>query len=410
MRYPIFFANFWAASVFAISSAFAQGQTQDIGMTVFRKASGAVVVVKARSPSATLQGSGVGYRYGYGANSKPDSTWVATNAHVVEGAVSVAVQVGDAQHKATVEYIDPELDLALLKVSGLVIAAPAAIQSTEQAQVGSRVFAIGSPLGLENTITEGIVSGLRDRKGVRVIQTSAAISRGNSGGGLFNSDGRLLGVTTFKLQGGENLNFAVDGKYVLAIDQSLFAANMIRASYERKAVRPGDENDLEERYIESPALPKWLFGQKAADGTPMYQYVDRAINRSIRSGGKLFGAGDPDFDALLRSYLQTRPRASATPTQAGQKAANESFRLTCPMHATNDGSFQFDLNVTVDPRASTVNGFPAQITEAEIQFKSGKDAAFTAILDRYTGRVSVGNERFPRLLNGTCSRVLERQF
>lgn len=404
-----FAANIWAASVLVIASAPTLAQSEDTGAGVFTKASGAVVVVRAQGSSATLQGSGIGYRYGYGANSKPDSTWVATNAHVIDGATSVLVQVGNSQRKATIEYVDPELDLALLVVSGLVISSPATIQGIENAQVGSRVFAIGSPLGLANTITEGIVSGFRDRSGVRLIQTSASISKGSSGGGLFNSDGQLLGITTFKFQGGENLNFAVDGKYVLAIDRSLFVANIIRASYERKAVRQGDDNDLEERYIESPALPKWLFMQQASDGTPMYQYVGRSIDRSIQTG-VLFGAGNTDFDDILRSFLQTRPSASAAPTQAGQNTASGSFRLTCPMHATSDGSYQFDLNATIDLAASTVNGFSAKITETEISFKRGKDASFTAILDRYSGRVSMGDERSPRLLNGTCTRVAERKF
>jgi hypothetical protein len=80
------------------------------------------------------------------------------------------------------------------------------------------------------------------------------------------------------------------------------------------------------------------------------------------------------------------------------------------MHATHDGSYQYDLNATIDPTASTVNSFPARITDTEISFKTGKDAAFIAIVDRYSGRVSVGNERSPRLLNGTCARVAERQF
>lgn len=409
MRSTFFAMNNWAASLLVIASASTLAQNQDTGTTVFTKASGAVVVVRAQSSSATLQGSGIGYRYGYGANSKPDSTWIATNAHVVDGAISVLVQVGDAKYKANIEYADPELDLALLQVSGLVISSPVTIQGMGNTQVGSTVFAIGSPFGLENTITEGIVSGLRDQNGVRLIQTSAAISKGNSGGGLFTSDGRLLGITAFKFKDGENLNFAVDGKYVLAIDKSLFAANIIRASYERKAVREGDESDLEDRYIESPALPKWLFVQQTADGTPMYQYVERAIGRSMQSG-KLFAAGDADFDALLRSFLQSRPRAAGAQSQSVHNSVNGSIRLTCPMHATRDGSYQYDLNATIDPAASTVNSLPAKFTEAEISFKTGKDASFTAILDRYSGRMSVGNERSTRLLSGTCTKVGERQF
>ena len=137
MRSTFFAMNNWAASLLVIASASALAQNQDTGTTVFTKASGAVVVVRAQSSSATLQGSGIGYRYGYGANSKPDSTWVATNAHVVDGAISVLVQVGDTKYKANIEYADPELDLALLQVSGLVISSPVTIQGMGNTQVGS---------------------------------------------------------------------------------------------------------------------------------------------------------------------------------------------------------------------------------------------------------------------------------
>lgn len=82
-------------------------------------------------------------------------------------------------------------------------------------KVGEKVYAIGSPQSLENTLSEGIISGLRESDGVRYIQTTAPIAQGSSGGGLFDEDGRLIGITTFVIKGGGNLNFAV------AIDEAL---------------------------------------------------------------------------------------------------------------------------------------------------------------------------------------------
>jgi S1-C subfamily serine protease len=75
---------------------------------------------------------------------------------------------------------------------------------------------MGAPQGLELTLSQGIVSGLRDSddKGYRVIQTDAAISPGSSGGALFDDNGDLVGITTYKVRGGENLNFAVPVNYV----------------------------------------------------------------------------------------------------------------------------------------------------------------------------------------------------
>jgi hypothetical protein len=75
--------------------------------------------------------------------------------------------------------------------------------------VGERVLAIGSPLGLEGTLSEGVVSQLRELDGMPLIQTTAQISPGSSGGGLFLYTGDLAGITTMSLKGGQSLNFAV---------------------------------------------------------------------------------------------------------------------------------------------------------------------------------------------------------
>src|SRR5439155_9860037 len=76
--------------------------------------------------------------------------------------------------------------------------------------VGEHVFAIGAPRGLERTLSEGLLSGLRHQPGRNLVQTSAAISPGSSGGGLFDERGNLIGITTMQLIGvAQNLNFAV---------------------------------------------------------------------------------------------------------------------------------------------------------------------------------------------------------
>src|SRR5476649_1726632 len=79
---------------------------------------------------------------------------------------------------------------------------------------GARVYAIGAPEGLELSITEGLVSALRNIDGVRVFQSSAPISPGSSGGGLFDDQGNLIGITTFRIGEGQDLNFAVSSDNV----------------------------------------------------------------------------------------------------------------------------------------------------------------------------------------------------
>ena len=133
---------------------------------------------------------------------------VATNHHVIEDAAIVRVRQGARTWTATIQQRDPDTDLALLAVKGLK--APAvSLRASSTVAVGERVYAIGAPEGLEMTFSDGLVSGFRSYKQSRVIQTTAAISHGSSGGGLFDTQGRLVGITTFSLEDGQQLNFAL---------------------------------------------------------------------------------------------------------------------------------------------------------------------------------------------------------
>jgi S1-C subfamily serine protease len=137
---------------------------------------------------------------------------VLTNAHVVAGHSFVSVRLtGGDTVQGRVERTLPDLDLAIVRAT----AAPASNQilqlgSARPVLPGQEVLAIGSPLGLQNTVTRGIVSAVRTTGGVELIQTDAAINPGNSGGPLLDRDGRVIGVTTLKvMRGAEALGFAV---------------------------------------------------------------------------------------------------------------------------------------------------------------------------------------------------------
>ncbi|EXI86905.1 MAG: putative periplasmic serine endoprotease DegP-like precursor [Candidatus Accumulibacter regalis] len=132
---------------------------------------------------------------------------VVTNCHVVARAGPINARVGTDIYEATVTVADEELDLCLLSVPGLP--APAVdIGSVDSLRTGQRVYAVGAPYGFDLTISEGIVSSLRDVAAGTVIQTTAAVSPGSSGGGLFNLSGQLVGIVTFQHRYGQNLNFA----------------------------------------------------------------------------------------------------------------------------------------------------------------------------------------------------------
>jgi S1-C subfamily serine protease len=133
---------------------------------------------------------------------------VVTNAHVVGDSTSIRVTQGDESWEAAVLDSDADRDLCRLRISGLS-AETALVRDSGSLRIGQRVYAVGAPEGLELTLSEGLISGFRDFGGQRVVQTSAPISRGSSGGGLFDELGGLVGITTFMLGGGQNLNFAI---------------------------------------------------------------------------------------------------------------------------------------------------------------------------------------------------------
>jgi len=147
--------------------------------------------------------------------------FLITNFHVIEGETQISVEVyhqknGQLDRKTYKQVriiaINKYGDLALLKVEDKDAPKFKAVNlgSAEALSVGERVFAIGSPLGLERTVTEGILSTkTRQMAGELYLQTTAQINPGNSGGPLFNMNGDVVGVTNMKITFGEGLGFAI---------------------------------------------------------------------------------------------------------------------------------------------------------------------------------------------------------
>jgi S1-C subfamily serine protease len=136
---------------------------------------------------------------------------VLTNAHVVDGAGKIVVRTNDSEtFLASVVELVRDSDLALLRIQANETPA-LSLASDDLPPVGTDVFAVGSPLGLEGTVTRGILSAIRRKGSITLLQIDAPINPGNSGGPLLSEDGRVLGVNTIKLTGGnlEGMGFAV---------------------------------------------------------------------------------------------------------------------------------------------------------------------------------------------------------
>ena len=163
---------------------------------------------------------------------------VVTNCHVAKAGVQLKVKMLAEQFDATVTTADERHDLCKLAVAGLA-APPVALGSVAALRVGQTVYAIGSPQGLDLTLSNGMVSSLRDGPDGTFIQTTAPISPGSSGGGLFDDTGALVGIVTFQMRSGQNLNFAIPVDWIASIAPSVAAAEP--RDGERAAVaRPKD--------------------------------------------------------------------------------------------------------------------------------------------------------------------------
>ena len=182
-----------------VQAAAGNGQSMS-GEALFAKLSPSVASVFAYDGSGNKVATGSGVAIG------PEI--LITNCHVAKAGSKLKVKISGGLFDSSITVADEEHDLCQLYVQGM--AAPGvAIGSSGAVQTGQRVIALGAPYGLELTMSDGLVSSLRPIEGGTVIQTNAAVSPGSSGGGLFDASGRLVGIITFQMVNGQNLNFAV---------------------------------------------------------------------------------------------------------------------------------------------------------------------------------------------------------
>jgi putative serine protease PepD len=209
---------------------------------VYERTNASVVEITVTISGDAAQGSGASQAQGSGFV-YDSSGHVVTNQHVVDGAGSIQVKFANGTTTgATVVGTDPSTDLAVLKLdstpSGLE---PLTLADSSAVDVGDEVVAIGSPFGLENSVTSGIVSAL-DRSmeapnGFTIngsIQTDAAINHGNSGGPLLDMNGRVIGVTAqieSDSGGNDGVGFAIPSNTVRAIATQLIANGSVQHAY-----------------------------------------------------------------------------------------------------------------------------------------------------------------------------------
>lgn len=199
---------------------------------LYNRFSPAVVLIELIGDTGKVKGRGTGFIVS-------SSGQILTNYHVIAHAKKATVRLanGDAYDTVEVLDVDQRKDIALLKIKAIDLPT-VVIGNSSQVHVGDTVLSLSNPLGLQNTLSSGIVGGIRSMDGYKYFQVSTPISHGSSGGPLFNVAGQVVGITTALIEEGQNLNFAVPIDYAKGILASPGAPKSLAAVYEPEAEPP----------------------------------------------------------------------------------------------------------------------------------------------------------------------------
>ncbi|NTW52803.1 MAG: tetratricopeptide repeat protein [Chlorobiaceae bacterium] len=208
---------------------------------IFKQVSHSVVVIKTYDDKGQLKAFGSGVVLDKEGN-------VVTNNHVIEKAARLVVVFDKKEYPATPKCVDLIRDVCSINAPGLN-ALPVSFARSSQIEIGSTVYAIGSPMAEGLTFSDGIVSFLREALGGHYIQFTAPISPGSSGGGLFNEQAQLIGIPTYFISQGQHLNFALPVEWVVDLPDRYIAQSTAEhignsdADYLGKAVALAKKED-----------------------------------------------------------------------------------------------------------------------------------------------------------------------
>jgi trypsin-like peptidase len=295
MRHTIRIAVLFASSIVFTFSLLAQSPKSP--SEIAREQSKAVVVLEGLDERSNVVGQGSGFIV-------TENGAIVTNLHVVQGASWVRVKLpsGDMYKTVDVVDIDDVKDLVVLKIKGFRLPT-VRLGDSDRVESGESVVVISSPEGLTNSVTTGVVSGVRRLETHRVFQITAPTSPGSSGGALFDSTGSVVGIVTYVLRSGQNINFAVPINYVRGMigdqvktDLSRIpspASNGTVAESPSTADSPAPEEKIEGRLVTAARGRLGLTPQEPMFGRPfdalsfLYRLVDTIGLSNLQEVGEL---------------------------------------------------------------------------------------------------------------------------
>jgi putative serine protease PepD len=302
--------------------------------------------------SQTQKAQGSGFVYDSKGN-------IVTNEHVVDGAKTVSVRFWNGNtYKATVVGTDPSTDLAVIKVDApQSILTPLTVGDSSKVLVGDGVVAIGSPFGLEETVTSGIVSALHRQMEAPnnftindSIQTDAAINHGNSGGPLLNAQGEVIGVNAQiagDTGGNVGVGFAIPSNTISSIASQLIASGKVEHAYlgvSVETIPASVASDL--NLVEGVELAK------VTNGTPAAKAGLRAATGSKTIDGERYSTGG---DVLTEVDGQKVTTSEALQRAIDSKRPGDTVSIT---YWRDGKSHTTDVKLATRPNAVPVNPVP----------------------------------------------------
>ncbi len=244
-----------------------------------------------------------------------DKGFILTNNHVVEDASKITVSLHDdpKEYRAKVIGTDPELDLAVIKIEPDRPLVPVKIGNSDGVQVGDWAVAIGSPFGLEATVTAGIISGLGRNLNTpghqlqRFLQTDAAINPGNSGGPLLNIRGEVIGVNTMiatRSGASEGVGFALPMNMAVNAYNQIIKTGKVSRGAIGILFQPNENTDLLKVY--GGANAKGVFVREVTPGKAADKAGVKAGDIITSFGGKPVKDGDQLVNLVSETPVGTR--------------------------------------------------------------------------------------------------------
>jgi hypothetical protein len=333
----------------------AHGQVAPAATTaadLYKQASPSVVLIEIYDSKGEVSGKGSGFLV------SPEGA-ILTNYHVIAHTKQGTVRLANEDAYDTVEVleIDKRKDIALIKIKGFGLPY-LKLGRSAQVEVGETVYSLSNPLGVfQNTLSQGIISGIRAGDGYKYFQISAPISHGSSGAPIFNSKGEVIGIAVATIEEGQNLNFAVPIDYARGMVLAMGSPKSLATIYEPEPEKPATNTSSTSAPPSSATASKVVISDEMKKSS--YWYVE----------SKLFIWTRKEADAELGDPVRDRHAFDQHKNIVGEiYAYNDPTKLLREIELTFDSKTQ---------KLTAIYGYPWDFTWSQCKALWGEKVSTT---------------------------------